>query len=154
MATEQNRYHALEEQMRTMGQFFSEYFRKTMARPVVSDNLELSILEIKGLAAFKDVNKAYTMGTLSKHAHMPLPNMTMIINRFEERGIAERLRDPADRRVVRVRLTSRGKTMLAQFLQNRTRELENTLGKLSPEDQKELCTVLKRATEILLKIRS
>ena len=154
MLKRHNKYHHLEEQMRTMGRFFSEYFRKTMASPIVNEKIELTILEIKGLSAFSNVNESYTMSSLSKNAHLPLPNMTLIINRFEKRGIARRFRDSHDRRVVRVQLTHRGKTMLGLFLNNRGRELENTLGKLSQKDQKELCSALNKATEILLKIKS
>jgi DNA-binding MarR family transcriptional regulator len=154
MVKQHNKYQQLEEQMRTMGRFFSEYFRKTMARPVLHEKIELTILEIKGLAAFVDVNESYTMSALSKNAHLPLPNMTLIINRFEKRGIAKRFRDDKDRRVVRVQLTFRGKTMLGHFLTDRGLELERTLGKLSQLDQKQLCDALNKATEILLKIRN
>ena len=37
-----------------------------------------------------------------------LPNVTGLVDRLEERGLVERLRDPADRRVVRVHLTEAG----------------------------------------------
>ena len=39
---------------------------------------------------------------------MGLPNVTGLVDRLEERGLVERLRDPADRRVVRVHLTEAG----------------------------------------------
>jgi DNA-binding MarR family transcriptional regulator len=37
-----------------------------------------------------------------------LPNVTGLVDRLEERGLVERLRDPGDRRVVRVHLTDPG----------------------------------------------
>jgi DNA-binding MarR family transcriptional regulator len=37
-----------------------------------------------------------------------LPNVTGLVDRLEERGLVERRRDPADRRVVRVHLTAAG----------------------------------------------
>ena len=39
---------------------------------------------------------------------MGLPNVTGLVDRLEERGLVERLRDPDDRRVVRVHLTEAG----------------------------------------------
>jgi DNA-binding MarR family transcriptional regulator len=39
---------------------------------------------------------------------MGLPNVTGLVDRLEERGLVERLRDPGDRRVVRVHLTEAG----------------------------------------------
>ena len=146
-------FHQLEEQMLTMGKFFSEYFRKTMAGPRASANIDFTLLELKGLAAFMDVDIAYTMGSLSKNARLPLSNMTMIINRFVKRGIASRLRSEQDRRVVLVRLTAKGKVLRHTFFLNRAQELEKTLGKLSQRDQQQLVQTLAKATRILNKIR-
>jgi DNA-binding MarR family transcriptional regulator len=135
-----------------MGQFFSEYFRRTMNSTVMNDKGDFTLLELKGLSAFVDVDGEYTMSELSKNAHLPLPNISAIVDRFEKNGIAERRRDTEDRRVVRVQLTDKGKKMLYAFIENRTAELERTLGKLSEKDRQQLFESLETALRILQKI--
>lgn len=152
MLKKYNSYTQLEEKMKIMGQFFSEYFRRTMNSSVMNDKGDFTLLELKGLSAFVDVDGEYTMSELSKNAHLPLPNISAIVDRFEKSGIAERRRDTRDRRVVRVKLTDRGKKMLYAFIENRTAELERTLGKLSEEDRQKLFESLETALRILQKI--
>jgi DNA-binding MarR family transcriptional regulator len=152
MLKKYNSYTQLEEKMKIMGQFFSEYFRRTMNSSVMNDKGDFTLLELKGLSAFVDVDCEYTMSELSKNAHLPLPNMSAIVDRFEKSGIAERRRDTRDRRVVRVHLTEKGKKMLYAFIENRTAELERTLGKLSEKDRQQLFESLETALRILQKI--
>lgn len=109
-------------------------------------------MELKGLSAFMDLNAEYTMSELSKNAYLPLPNMTVIIKRLEIKGIVVRHRSQNDRRIVRVRLTDHGRSILYMFVEQRLQELENSLGKLSKKDQQELLNALITATDIFRKI--
>jgi DNA-binding MarR family transcriptional regulator len=145
-------YQSLEEHMRAAGCFFSEYFRRTMSSPARDEPSDLTIMELKGLSAFVDLEAEYTMGELSKNAYLPLPNMTVIIKRLETRGIVVRKRSQNDRRIVQVRLTDHGRKILYAFFEHRLQELENTLGKLSKEDQQGLLNALITATNIFRKI--
>lgn len=145
-------YQSLEEHMRSAGCFFSEYFRRTMTKPAMDEKMDLTILELKGLSAFVDLGQEYTMSELSKNAHLPLPNMTVIIKRLERKGIVLRQRRQDDRRVVKVRLTELGQKVLNRFVSQRLQELENTLGKLSKKDQQELLQALVTAKTIFQKI--
>jgi DNA-binding MarR family transcriptional regulator len=145
-------YQSLEEHMRAAGCFFSEYFRRTMTRPVMDEQMDLTILELKGLSAFVDLDSEYSMSELSKNAYLPLSNMTVIIKRLEKKGIVLRERSQHDRRIVHVRLTDHGRAVLYAFVEQRLRELENTLGKLSKKDQQELLNALMTATAVFRKI--
>jgi DNA-binding MarR family transcriptional regulator len=147
------KYRNLEERMHVMRKFFSEYFRHTISNDGIDDKVDFSILELKGLSAFIDREKEYTMSELSNNAHLPLPNMTSIINRLLEKGIVERRRDENDRRVVRVQLTDSGKEMLLKYMKKRGQELDNSLGKLSEDDRRELFSALETATMIFEKIQ-
>jgi DNA-binding MarR family transcriptional regulator len=147
-----NEYQSLEEHMRAAGCFFSEYFRRTMTSPAMDENKDLTIMELKGLSAFVDLEAEYTMSELSKNAYLPLPNMTVIIKRLEAKDIVVRQRSQNDRRIVRVRLTDHGRSVLFAFAEQRLQELENTLGKLSKDDQQELLNALITATDIFRKI--
>jgi DNA-binding MarR family transcriptional regulator len=151
MADRTDDFRHLEEQMYTMGKFFSEYFRRAMAPP--GKGLDFSLLELKGLGAFMEPGREYTMGELSTNARLPMPHMTRVINRFEERQMIQRQRDERDRRIVKVRLTATGRKILRRFFASRMGEIENTLGKLSHDDQRELLAAFEKALTILMKIQ-
>ncbi len=70
----------------------------------------ITLSEIKALAAFRG-DKNYTMGELSNNAQVAMPSMTEMIDKLEGHGMAERYRDANDRRVVKVRLTPKGKKL-------------------------------------------
>ena len=154
MSHDYSKYRDLEDQMQVMGKFFKAIFRQSIERTEKDDGFDFSILELKGIAAFVDLNEAYTMSELSKNAHLPLSNMTFIINRLENKGIAKKERDKKDKRVVNVHLTSQGKKMFQKFIRQRCEEFENTLGKLSEKDRKDLFSAMKKATTILMKLKT
>jgi MarR family transcriptional regulator, lower aerobic nicotinate degradation pathway regulator len=82
--------------MRQRGDYASDLARDGVSAAQISVLMKLRLygdLSISGLAAL--------MG-------LGLPNVTGIVDRLEERGLVERLRDPDDRRVVHVRLTVAG----------------------------------------------
>ena len=139
--------------MHIMKGFFSEYFRQTISKNEIDDKVDFTIMELKGISAFIDETKEYTMSELGNNAHLPLPNMTSIVDRLVRKGIARRRRDAKDRRVVRVHLTEKGKKMLHEFMRKRGQELENSLGGLSEKDRKDLFKALEKATKIFQKIQ-
>jgi DNA-binding MarR family transcriptional regulator len=62
-----------------------------------------------------------------------MPAATGIIDRLEERGLAERVRVPSDRRVVLVQLTDAGRQALQDVEVFKDAMLETVLSRLSPE---------------------
>jgi DNA-binding MarR family transcriptional regulator len=137
-----------------MRKFFAEYFRRTIVtNNIVDGGPDFTFLELKGLSAFIDDTQSYTISELSKLVHLPLPNITSIINRLAKKGIVKRRQDKKDRRVVRVFLTDKGKRMRYEFMKKRVREVENSLGMLSEKDQKALFSALEKATRIFQKIQ-
>lgn len=153
MADKIDEYKLVEEQMLIMRRFFAEYFRKTINKNAVDGEVDFTFLELKGLAAFIDPDQEYTMGDLSHTLHLPLPNITFIVNKLAKKGIARRHLDPKDRRIIRVCLTEKGKNMRRAFMKKRVQEVELHMGKLSDKDRKELFNALKRATNIFKKIQ-
>ncbi len=154
MSEDYSKYRNLEDQMQIMGKFFKAIFRQSIEKSGKDDGFDFSILELKGIAAFVNLHETYTMSELSNNAHLPLSNMTFIINRLENKGIAKKERDKKDKRVVNVHLTNQGKKMFERFISQRCEEFENTLGKLSEKDQKELFSAMKKATSILMKLKT
>jgi DNA-binding MarR family transcriptional regulator len=70
------------------------------------------------------------------------PAMTQLIARLQESGLVSRTADPADGRVVQVRVTDEGRAMLARRRAVRAERLAEILARLSPEEQAALGTAL------------
>jgi len=147
-----NNYKTLEDQMRVAGKFFGEFFRKTLTKPM-GNKKDFTLLELKGMSAFVDRAGEYTMSELSKNAHLPLSNISLLIGSLEKKGLVVRGRDDQDRRIVKAGLTDKGKKMMADFVKNREEDLEKILGALSEKDRKDLFVSLEKAASILQKIK-
>jgi len=78
--------------------------------------------------------------------------MTDMIDRLEKEKIAERIRDDGDRRVVKVRLTDKGKKIKKEFTKKTRNGVETAFSKLSEEEIRTLLDHLKGAYQILKKV--
>jgi len=70
------------------------------------------------------------------------PAMTQLIARLQNSGLVCREADPVDGRVVQVRLTDKGREMLARRRAVRAERLAGILARISPEDQAALGAAL------------
>ena len=71
-------------------------------------------------------------------------NITGIVDRLEQRGLVERRAFEADRRVRHIVLTPHGEE-LRERIREQMREPPEILQRLSDEDQRTLCEILRRA---------
>jgi DNA-binding MarR family transcriptional regulator len=79
---------------------------------------------------------------LAAQAGVTQPAMTQLISRLEETGLAGREPDPADGRVVLVRITADGRAMLARRRAAQAERLTVMLAGLSPEHRAALAAAL------------
>jgi len=70
------------------------------------------------------------------------PAMTQLVARLQDSGLVRREADPADGRVVQVRLTDQGREMLARRRAVRAERLAGILARISPADQAALGAAL------------
>ena len=70
------------------------------------------------------------------------PAMTQLIGRLQDAGLVDRAADPADGRVVQVRLTADGRATLARRRAVRAERLAGLLAGLSPGERDALATAL------------
>jgi DNA-binding MarR family transcriptional regulator len=70
------------------------------------------------------------------------PAMTQLVARLEDAGQVERAADPADGRVVQVRITAEGRAMLARRRGVRAERVALLLARLSPDEQAALAAAL------------
>jgi len=145
------KYKNIERQMMAMRKFFAEYFRRT-TNSIIDKKDDISFLELKGLAAFIDDNREYSVSEISNLVHLPLPNITAIINRLEKKKIVKKQRDNKDGRIVRVALTKKGKKLRYDFMARRVLEVKGLLDRLTEQEQSDLVNALETAAKIFQKI--
>jgi DNA-binding MarR family transcriptional regulator len=85
-----------------------------------------------------------TMGELSQSLDVPLSTATRIMDQLVKHGYAQRLPDPADRRIVRVALTDTGTQMyrgIQGMIESRLRHL---LGHFTNDEQETFLALLRK----------
>jgi DNA-binding MarR family transcriptional regulator len=151
MVKQMDTFDDFEKKIMEVKDFYIEFFKKTLVMNGKESDSDFTLSEIKALAAFRG-DKNYTMGELSNNAQVAMPSMTEMIDKLEGHGMAERYRDANDRRVVKVRLTPKGKKLRKEFMQKRLKDMKELFGKLNKQELDELIASLRRARHILEKI--
>jgi len=86
-----------------------------------------------------------TLGSLAEAEQVTAATMSRIVAGLESTRLATRRVDPADRRVIRIEATARGRKLLEQGRERRIEHLRARLEKLDHDD----LALLARASEIL-----
>ncbi len=88
--------------------------------------------------ALLEMNGALPMTRLADEIGVALPNATGIVGRLEERGIVERTRDAADRRLVLVGLTDEGRRLIGEMEAVRRERMTRLIATLDAVQQERL----------------
>jgi len=91
---------------------------------------------------------ARTLGELADAEQVRPPSITRIVRNLEAEGLVEREPDPADRRIVRVRATEKGRRILEE---GRRRRISDLAARLRAVDADDLAT-LERAAELIERV--
>jgi DNA-binding MarR family transcriptional regulator len=86
-----------------------------------------------------------TLGELAAAEGVSPSTITKIVSKLEQSGVIERMIDPHDRRVHRVRLSERGIEQIEMYRTKRNRWLADQLWPLSPDER----ATVRAALEIL-----
>lgn len=92
---------------------------------------------------------ALKMVEIARFLKVSTPAATGIVERLVKAGYAERLFDKDDRRIIRVKVTSKGKTLLEKINQERRKIMLKIFSKVSEKDRKDYLRVLLKIKEIL-----
>ncbi|WP_242893000.1 MarR family winged helix-turn-helix transcriptional regulator [Actinomadura litoris] len=111
----------------------------------------LETWEFDVLATLRRSGEPYelTAGALLKAAMVTSGAITNRIDRLEAKGLVERVRDADDRRSVRIRLTSRGLSLVNQVVGLHTANEARLLEALDPADRDRLAGLLRGLLESL-----
>jgi DNA-binding MarR family transcriptional regulator len=130
---------------------FSNVFLNELMGNGNATNCELKLSQMKAISAFKE-DRPFLMKELASNCGAKISNMTTMVDKLIAEGFAERKRDGADRRKVFVSLTSKGKKIRSQFLENRRKAAQAIFSKLGKTDKEELlhsldtvCTILEKS---------
>ena len=91
---------------------------------------------------------ARTLGELAEAEQVRPPSITRIVRNLEADGLVEREPDAADRRIVRVRATDKGRTILEE---GRRRRISDLAARLRTVEAADLET-LERAAELIERV--
>src|SRR5919206_1611022 len=109
----------------------------------VASEFELSPPQVRALGVLEP-GRPVPMSELADALHCDNSNVTGIVDRLEDRGLVERRSASHDRRVKMLAVTERG-AVVRERLAERLREAPEPLARLSPEDQRALRDIMRRA---------
>jgi DNA-binding MarR family transcriptional regulator len=92
------------------------------------------------------------MSKIGKNIHISKSNMTSLIDKLVENGLAERLPDQNDRRVINISITDKGKDVLKDWRKNSNNEIKKSLSVLSEEDLEKFYVSVENIKDILNKL--
>lgn len=98
--------------------------------------------------------KPMKMSELSEATKTPKKQMTKVADRLVEQELVERIYDPSDRRIVRLKLTEQASSYIDHFLEQDGGYFKSIMEKLEPEDVPRFQSAVKTLCEVLAKIPS
>jgi MarR family transcriptional regulator, organic hydroperoxide resistance regulator len=90
-----------------------------------------------------------TMSEIANALGVSLSAITGIIDRMVKHGFVERMRDDSDRRLVRVKLTEKGNSILNEDHQHKNQHLRSILGVLNETDRASLIDLIQKIIDAL-----
>ena len=104
---------------------------------------QLWVLEYLSRQGDADLNE------IARFLRISRPAVTSLVDRLISQNLVGRAGDPADRRVVRVHLTLKGKRVLADIWDEKRRMLMEVFGKIPPPDRTQYLHTLEQVVAIL-----
>ena len=77
-----------------------------------------------------------TMKELARMADVTTPTVTGLVDRMVGNGLAERVDDPSDRRIVRVKLTRKAKNLRDRWRRLRGEKIDRVMARLNSKDRR------------------
>ena len=87
------------------------------------------------------------MSDLSSALFVTLANMTSMADRMERDGYLKRVADPEDRRIVRIKMTPKGKNVVKKMQEQRLQSLTSALSRITDEEKEKLLKIMSKIAE-------
>jgi DNA-binding MarR family transcriptional regulator len=109
--------------------------------------LELSLTQIKLLHHLEDASTALTLKQGAEAVRVSLPAASRLVDDLVTRRLIERHEDAEDRRMKRIRLTARGRLVIARLNAARLTGLEQFVTTLNRRERQQLTALLSTLLE-------
>ncbi len=103
---------------------------------------QITLVQFHALLAIRE--GPLTMGELCDALGVASSTVTELVDRMEENGLVARVRDPEDRRIVRILLLNHGKEIFEKVYRRREKFLAEALKRISVEDMRLLLDLLRK----------
>jgi len=107
---------------------------------------DLSFAELRILRVLRDQGSS-PMNHFSAETMLSHPTITGVVDKLEERGLVERIRNLNDRREVLIAITPKGKEILAKGEEIHKRFVERSISVLHEGEMETLSVLLKRLAD-------
>ncbi len=134
--------------LRTMPQW--HYWIDKPFKTLLDDSVSLSMYYC--IQILKENGESLTMTELARMTHSPKQQMTKTVDRLTECNFAERISDPNDRRIVRLKLTQEGRDYTEHFLSEKAGYYQNLFDEMPPEEREEFYQALHTLHECFCKM--
>ena len=93
--------------------------------------------------------KSSNMGDLAEDLSISTSAVTGLINRMLKAGLVERMREHKDRRIVKVKMTKKGSTIIKRLIGQRRQAIMEIFSKISRQDRERYIDILEKICRIL-----
>jgi DNA-binding MarR family transcriptional regulator len=111
------------------------------------DTIGLNVPQYTALAVLDEKGEV-TMGVLAEGLGITMGAVTNIVDRLIDAGLATRDRGTEDRRIVKVRLTDKGRDILAKAIDIGAGYFTRYLGRISPEERKPFIATYRKLADL------
>ncbi|HWI50525.1 MAG TPA: MarR family transcriptional regulator [Symbiobacteriaceae bacterium] len=120
---------------------------KKRGRDILS-NFDITPPQLDALLVLREYGEL-TMGELCQKMFLACSTATDLIDRMERNGLIERVRDTADRRVIRLKVLQKGSSVIDEVLEARRTHLATILAEIDVADKERLIQSLEQLNYLM-----
>lgn len=120
---------------------------KKRGRDILS-NFDITPPQLDALLVLREFGEL-TMGELCQKMFLACSTATDLIDRMERNGLIERVRDTADRRVIRLKVLEKGSSVIDEVLEARRGYLATILAEIDVADKERLIQSLEQLNYLM-----
>jgi len=130
---------------------FREVRKKLLRTALINMDVDISPVHI---GIMKQLSEAGTLhvAEIGERLHIARPQMTHLIDKLADLGIVERHTATADRRMVNIMLTKKGKNTLEEHDRNIRKAMRDTLSGFTDKELDDLSDSLRKLRDLLSKL--
>ena len=129
--------------------FFIREFSRRQSNELYKGKITVQQFVALSFLNYISTDKGATMSEIAKSLHVTMPAATGIIDRLVRDGYCSRSSDLSDRRIIRVKITSKGDKTAQKIYKHRKEMIINIFGKLTKHDRDEYLRIFTKVGEIL-----